>query len=160
MITSPRLHKTSTYQVQVGYISGTHRVHIRYTYGTYQVHSGYTSGTWVDWLGQYCLRRRRNLPRGFILVYVCTNVRCVMYVPSGCCQRPDVDVSKNTTLQKKIICLAENRWKREYRCLRSMICKIFCQRVVNFRTSPGVRCRQTLCRRNHTPRWCCAKVFA
>ena len=60
---------------QNGYISGTGRVHIRYTqvhirytYGTYQVHSGYTSGTWVDWLGQYCLRRRRNLPRGFILV--------------------------------------------------------------------------------------------
>ena len=68
LITWSRLHKTGTYQVQVGYISGTHRVHIRYTYGTYQVHSGYTSGTWVDWLGQYCLRRRRNLPRGFILV--------------------------------------------------------------------------------------------
>ena len=68
LITWSRLHKTSTYQVQVGYISGRHRVHIRYTYGTYQVHSGYTSGTWVDWLGQYCLRRRRNLPRGFILV--------------------------------------------------------------------------------------------
>ena len=56
-------------------ISGTGRVHIRYTLGTYQVHVRYISGTfrvhirYIGWLaGRICLRRRRNLPRGFILV--------------------------------------------------------------------------------------------
>ena len=57
------------------YISGTGQVHIRYTLGTYQVHVRYISGTfrvhirYIGWLaGRICLRRRRNLPRGFILV--------------------------------------------------------------------------------------------